>query len=56
LAEAGLALHDYVSKNTYLYGYQDDDRQMEPVVYVDVYRLEFKIPPRSERNRTGFSL
>jgi serine protease AprX len=49
LAGAGLVLHDYVSKNTYLYGYQGVDldmiRQMEPVVYVDVYRLEFKIPP-----------
>ena len=49
LADIGLVLHDYVSKNTYLYGYQGVDldriRQMEPVAYVDVYRLEFKIPP-----------
>ena len=49
LANAGLVHLDYVSKNTYLCGYQDTDldriRQMEPVVYVDVYRLEFKIEP-----------
>ncbi|KAN0073090.1 Peptidase S8/S53 domain containing protein [Elaphomyces granulatus] len=49
LADADLVLHDYVSKNTYLYSYQgvslDKIRQMDPVVYVDVYRLDFKIPP-----------
>ena len=40
---------DYVSKNTYLCQYLDEDlkkvRQLGPVIYVDIYRTEFKITP-----------
>jgi serine protease AprX len=49
LDHAGVKHLDYVSKNTYLCQYQDGDlekiRQLEPVVYVDIYRKEFKIMP-----------
>ncbi|KAL9611301.1 MAG: hypothetical protein Q9167_004065 [Letrouitia subvulpina] len=41
---------DYVSKNTYLCQYQDEDlqkiRKLEFIVYVDVYRTEYKTTPR----------
>jgi hypothetical protein len=50
LENAGLKHLDYVSKNTYLGHYQDADldkiRQMEPVVYADVYLQSLKITPR----------
>ncbi|RYP15321.1 hypothetical protein DL765_005777 [Monosporascus sp. GIB2] len=49
LANAGLKHLDYVSKNTYLCHHEDADldkiRQMDPVVYVEIYRPEFKITP-----------
>lgn len=42
-------IHEYVSKNTYLCSYEKDDldkiRQIEFVVYVDIYRLDLKISP-----------
>jgi serine protease AprX len=45
----GLRNLDYVSKNTYLCYYQPTDlqkiRQMDPVVYVDIYRRYFKTVP-----------
>ncbi|EFY94070.1 ankyrin repeat protein [Metarhizium robertsii] len=47
LVNAGLIFHDYVSKNTYLCGYRDEDldkiRQLDRVVFVDAYRKDFKI-------------
>ena len=47
LDHAGVKHLEYVSKNTYLCQYQDGDlekiRQLEPVIYVDIYRTEFKI-------------
>src|SRR5256714_6872295 len=49
LDDAGLKHINYVSKNTYLCHYQSADldkvRQMEPIVYTDVYRQEFKMAP-----------
>ncbi len=46
---------DYVSKNTYLCQYQDEDlekiRKLEPVVFVDIYRTELKITPRLKEAR-----
>lgn len=47
---------EYVSKNTYLCQYQAGDlekiRQLEPVIYADIYRTEFKIEPNlKEDNR-----
>jgi hypothetical protein len=57
-AKAGLELLDYVSKNTYLCGFQDTDlarvREMESIVYVDVYRTEFKVT--SDLRETPMSL
>ncbi|KAI1159906.1 hypothetical protein F5B18DRAFT_556371 [Nemania serpens] len=51
LAKAGVMVHDYVSKNTYLCYFEDSDldrlRQMEPFVYVDVYRAQFKVSSAS---------
>lgn len=50
LEEANIKHLDYVSKNTYLCQYQDEDlekiRKLEPVAYVDIYRTELKIMPR----------
>ena len=50
LHDIGVKHLDYVSKNTYLCQYQDGDlekiRKLEPIVYVDIYRREFKITPR----------
>ena len=50
LHDIGVNHLDYVSKNTYLCQYQDGDlekiRRLEPIVYVDIYRTEFKINPR----------
>lgn len=49
LAEVDFVIHEHVSKNTYLGGYQADDldrlRQIDFILYADVYRVEFKIPP-----------
>ena len=48
LDHAGVKHLEDVSKNTYLCQYQDGDlekiRQLEPIIYVDIYRTEFKIP------------
>lgn len=47
LAEEGVEIHDYASKNTYVCGYRgiDLDRicRVDPVVYVEVYRTQLKI-------------
>ena len=50
LAKSSITIHEYVSKNTYLCGSQDvvdldRIRQMDFIVYVDIYRLEFKVSP-----------
>ena len=55
LEKANIKHLDYVSKNTYLCQYQDEDlekiRKLEPVVYVDIYRTELKITPRLKEAR-----
>jgi hypothetical protein len=47
LSGMDLILHKYVSRNTYLYHHREIDldkiRQLEYVVYVDVYRQEYKV-------------
>ncbi|XXH05644.1 hypothetical protein Hte_012079 [Hypoxylon texense] len=49
LENARVTLVEYVSEHTYLCGYQgvglEEIRQLEPVVYVDVYREELKVAP-----------
>ncbi|KAI1132547.1 ankyrin repeat-containing domain protein [Nemania abortiva] len=49
MEKEGLAFQEYVSMNTYLCTYQDTDRvrlrELEPVVYIDVYRTQFKMFP-----------
>ncbi|KAI4864994.1 ankyrin repeat-containing domain protein [Hypoxylon rubiginosum] len=49
LKNANLVVLDYVSENTYLCGYQDvslkEVHQLDPVVYVDIYREELKVEP-----------
>ena len=49
LGDLGVGHLNYVSKNTYLGRYQggnlDNIRQLESVVYVDLYRNTFKITP-----------
>ncbi|KAK6519990.1 hypothetical protein TWF506_000283 [Arthrobotrys conoides] len=57
LAEAEVEILNYVSECTYLCRYQDTSRdlnrirQIYPVVYVDIYRQEFKITPSLNRLR-----
>lgn len=50
LDHGGLKHLEYVSKNTYLCQYQDRDlekiRQLGPVIYVDIYWMQFKIALR----------
>ncbi|KAI0518497.1 peptidase S8 and S53 [Xylaria bambusicola] len=47
LSQEGLEFHDYVCKNTYLCRYLgtnlDRLREIEPIVYVDVYRSQLKL-------------
>jgi serine protease AprX len=49
LATLGVEVHEYVSKNTYLYGYQGNDlgqlRRLEYVTYADIYQQLFKVQP-----------
>ncbi|KAI0098007.1 ankyrin repeat-containing domain protein [Nemania sp. FL0031] len=53
----GVEILDYVSKNTYLCQWRDPlrnldtIRQRKPVIYVGIYRKEFKIGPALERAR-----
>lgn len=57
LEKANIRPLDYVSRNTYLCQYEDEDlekvRKLEPVVYVDIYRTELKIGPILKEARRG---